>query len=70
MAKSKTQFVCSECGYVDVRWSGKCPGCASWNTMIEEAAPVKVAAAKQRVSAEPGKIYTFDKIPMMEEKRY
>ncbi|MEF9989373.1 MAG: DNA repair protein RadA [Christensenellaceae bacterium] len=70
MAKSKTRFVCSECGYVDVRWSGKCPGCASWNTMIEEAAPVKVAAAKQRVSAEPGKIYTFDKIPMMEEKRY
>lgn len=36
MAKSKTVFICSECGYKTAKWSGKCPECNSWNTMTEE----------------------------------
>ncbi|MCT4642433.1 MAG: DNA repair protein RadA [Bacteriovoracaceae bacterium] len=36
MAKSKTKFVCSECGYEIVKWMGKCPECHSWNTFEEE----------------------------------
>ncbi|MBS1904510.1 MAG: DNA repair protein RadA [Bacteroidetes bacterium] len=36
MAKSKTQFVCSSCGYVSPRWIGKCPECSAWNTFEEE----------------------------------
>ena len=36
MAKNKTVFVCSECGYKSPKWSGKCPECEQWNTMIEE----------------------------------
>lgn len=38
-SKSKTLFVCSECGYESVKWYGKCPGCGEWNTM-EETTPV------------------------------
>lgn len=38
-SKSKTLFVCSECGYESVKWYGKCPGCGEWNSM-EETAPV------------------------------
>ncbi|MCP8971084.1 DNA repair protein RadA [Ectobacillus ponti] len=36
MAKKKTKFVCQECGYHSPKFMGKCPGCGSWNTMVEE----------------------------------
>lgn len=36
MAKLKTKFVCSSCGYVTAKWMGKCPNCQSWNTFMEE----------------------------------
>ncbi|GAF14817.1 DNA repair protein RadA [Bacillus sp. JCM 19046] len=36
MVKQKTKFVCQECGYESAKWMGKCPGCQSWNTMVEE----------------------------------
>jgi DNA repair protein RadA/Sms len=36
MAKSKTQFVCQNCGTVHSRWVGKCDGCGAWNTIVEE----------------------------------
>ena len=36
MAKSKTIFVCNECGYESSKWLGKCPACNSWNTFFEQ----------------------------------
>jgi len=36
MAKAKTKFCCSECGYETPKWLGKCPGCQSWNSFVEE----------------------------------
>ena len=35
-ARPKTRFVCQECGYHGVRWSGRCPECAEWNSLREE----------------------------------
>lgn len=35
MAKSKTVFVCTECGGTSPKWEGKCPHCGSWNTLHE-----------------------------------
>lgn len=39
LAKSKTQFVCQECGAVTNKWAGKCEACNGWNTLVEEAPP-------------------------------
>ena len=37
MAKERTSmFFCSECGYDSAKWTGQCPVCKAWNTMIEE----------------------------------
>ncbi len=36
MAKAKTIFVCSNCGYESAKWLGKCPACNEWNTFYEE----------------------------------
>ena len=33
--KSKTTYICRECGYKSPKWLGKCPSCNSWNTMEE-----------------------------------
>ena len=35
-SKSKTIFVCNECGYESAKWMGKCPACNSWNTFFEQ----------------------------------
>lgn len=40
MAKLKTKFLCSDCGYESPKWYGKCPGCGAWNTMVEETEKV------------------------------
>lgn len=37
MAKSKTSiFFCKECGNETSKWSGQCPACKAWNTLVEE----------------------------------
>lgn len=49
--KSKTVFVCSDCGFEAPRWSGKCPSCGEWNTMQEEVRTASSAAAVSAVAA-------------------
>ena len=34
--KDRTVFVCTECGFDSPKWSGKCPSCGMWNTMVEK----------------------------------
>ncbi len=36
MAKSKTVFVCQNCGAESPKWIGRCPSCKEWNTYHEE----------------------------------
>jgi DNA repair protein RadA/Sms len=36
VAKPAVQFACTECGYSAGRWFGKCPGCSSFGTLVEE----------------------------------
>ena len=36
MAKVKSVYICSDCGYESPKWYGKCPSCGEWNTMSEE----------------------------------
>lgn len=35
MAKIKTLFVCTNCGYNSSKWEGKCYSCNEWNTLLE-----------------------------------
>ena len=35
-SKTKTLFVCKECGYSAAKWLGRCPDCGQWNTLAEE----------------------------------
>lgn len=51
MGKSKTFFSCQECGYESPKWLGKCPGCGTWNSMVEEE---KVETFKRAVTISAG----------------
>ncbi len=50
MAKATSVFFCQECGCESPRWMGRCPGCAAWNTFVEER-----HSKKERKSAAAGK---------------
>ncbi len=39
MAKSKTQFLCNECGDTFAKWFGKCPSCSTFGTVKEFRVP-------------------------------
>ena len=39
MAKEKTLYACTACGFETAKWTGKCPGCGAWNTMEEGVVP-------------------------------
>ena len=36
MAKLKTSYICQSCGSASPKWSGKCPSCSEWNSLVEE----------------------------------
>ena len=57
--KSKTVFVCGECGYETPKWVGKCPGCGEWNTMVED-----VRLPQKAASAAPRPTHTFSAMPL------
>ena len=46
MAKTKTVFVCNECGYESAKWLGKCPACNSWNSFYEQKIEKVVEAVR------------------------
>ncbi len=42
--KTKTEFICTNCGYKSARWQGRCSQCGEWDTLEES-----IIAAKNRV---------------------
>ena len=52
MAKPRSLYVCNECGAESAQYFGKCPFCASWNSLIEQViAPTAANSAKVGVGA-------------------
>jgi DNA repair protein RadA/Sms len=37
MARDGALYVCQSCGAVQPKWSGQCPACSAWNTLVEES---------------------------------
>lgn len=69
--KSKSIYVCSECGYESPKWYGKCPSCGQWSTLNEEvrvASSGKDSAVKAKASSV--KAYSLSEIKPDLEIRY
>ena len=50
MAKIKSVYICSECGYESPKWYGKCPSCGEWNTMNEELVDKKASTVQKSIT--------------------
>jgi len=54
MAKTRTQFVCQQCGSTSPKWMGRCPDCGEWNTLVEtiveskERSPLSYAVRRSK----------------------
>ncbi|MCX7883714.1 MAG: DNA repair protein RadA [Caloramator sp.] len=66
MGKIKTSFICQECGYESPKWMGKCPGCGSWNTMVEEVQEKN----NTKIIESTSKPLAINQIELLEEERY
>ena len=69
MARTKTKFVCQNCGYSSAKWLGRCPECGSWDSMAEE---IETPAKPQQsflMPQEAPKPKTLDKVMLMEVER-
>ncbi len=69
--KAKTVFYCNECGYETPKWMGKCPGCGSWNTLVEQTVqPVKPASKAASAPRANNSATPIDKLDAAEEIRF
>ena len=70
--KNKTVFFCSQCGNEFPRWSGQCPVCKSWNTLIEEekVVPKKTSSSINSVKRNPGNLKSISEVATVDEIRF
>lgn len=56
MVKSKSQFICQNCGTSYLKWTGKCENCGEWNSLVEQA----ISSGKSAVAkgASSGRVLT------------
>ncbi|WP_028234797.1 DNA repair protein RadA [Pseudobutyrivibrio sp. MD2005] len=51
MANKKVSvFFCQECGNESSKWSGQCPACGAWNTLVEETIDKTTVKTRAKVS--------------------
>ncbi|NQS88707.1 DNA repair protein RadA [Patescibacteria group bacterium] len=48
--RNKTRFVCQKCGYVSLKWMGKCPECGEWDSLYEEMVKEKKLFSPSAIS--------------------
>ncbi len=64
MAKARSVYFCSGCGFESARWLGRCPQCEAWNSFDERpmrvVAPRNAATAPLRADSAPVPLHQVD----------
>ncbi len=68
--KTKTVFVCSECGFESAKWYGKCSNCGAWNTLVEQVAPSAKNTKATLGRAPRGDVVPLNQITTKDELRF
>jgi DNA repair protein RadA/Sms len=55
MSKTKTVYICSNCGFESSKWLGHCSSCGEWNTFVEEVVSreIKSSSSSSKSSNSP-----------------
>ena len=76
VTKEKTVYVCRECGFDSPKWTGKCPSCGMWNTMVEKtiraekpSATTSLRKSASGLKEDTPQPETLDRIETTEEPR-
>ncbi len=67
--KTKTTFFCTECGNETAKWSGKCPACGAWNTLVESEKARGGSSVRPAAVHRP-KPQRLDEVDTLEEARF
>lgn len=74
MAKQRTVYVCSQCGYETAKWLGKCPSCGEWNTLEEGTSAAEQASylrsSANRTTGAAGAVKRLSEIDTANDPRY
>lgn len=54
MAKTRTIFICQQCGSQQTRWMGKCPDCGTWDSLVEQIERKESSGRSRSVSPVQG----------------
>ncbi len=69
-SKSKTVYLCDECGYESPKWLGRCTSCGAWNSLKERKISVSPAGASpERKLAPDSKVVTLKSVTASNEER-
>jgi DNA repair protein RadA/Sms len=66
MAKTKTQYICQDCGAASSKWAGQCADCGAWNTLVETAG---ISTKRVSSSAVAGQVQRLDQVSIADEPR-
>ncbi len=66
MAKTRTEFVCQNCGATFPKWFGRCPECGEWDTLTEHVVAKKDTGRGARVRASMPLVETTPPRPISE----
>ncbi len=64
MAKSRSVYFCSACGFESTRWLGRCPSCNAWNSFDQR--PFAVAGARSSAARAAGGSAGVEPVPLSE----
>ncbi len=71
MAKSRTIFVCQQCGNQQPRWLGRCPDCGAWDSFVEQiiskasaGRPARIGSAAQPTPITQVIAAGFERLPV------
>ena len=67
--KAKRQYQCQSCGAVASKWTGQCPECAEWNSIIETVARASARASASGGRADGASVQTLAEVAGGEARR-
>jgi DNA repair protein RadA/Sms len=69
MPKTKTTYICQNCGFETAKWMGKCQSCGEWNTIVEEVSLVRKKTASKPSGRVSGKPVSLSEISVDKKER-
>jgi DNA repair protein RadA/Sms len=69
MAKTKSVYICQNCGTQHLKWQGQCTGCNAWNSLVEELVDARSKTTPSSALTRGSRPLLLEEIESVAEKR-